>query len=179
MSKPINISVPDDLYKRVKKNKQIQISSVCQTALLEAVEGEKTKTSRPKSAHVETGQLGTVLEKIVECIDRRESWEKAQEVFSVREIKLREELEKEKLKKKELEKKYMESIQYSQRNDLFGEEYTSSPLAVAHQENEARVFKAQVAQEERLLAEHYEIPEAERVDIRNWITNFTKGLKSI
>jgi len=70
MSKPINISVPDDLYKRVKKNKQIQISSVCQTALLEAVEGEKTKTTRSEPVHVEADQLGTLLEKIVECIDR-------------------------------------------------------------------------------------------------------------
>ena len=69
MSKPINISVPDDLYKRVKRNKQIQISSVCQTALLEAVEGEKTKTTRPK-AYVETDQLSMLLEKTVECIDR-------------------------------------------------------------------------------------------------------------
>jgi putative dimethyl sulfoxide reductase chaperone len=70
MSKPINISVPDDLYKRVKRNKQIQISSVCQTALLEAVEGEKTKTTRSEPVHVEADQLGTLLEKIVECIDR-------------------------------------------------------------------------------------------------------------
>ncbi len=70
MSKPINISVPDDLYKRVKRHKQIQISSVCQTALLEAVEGEKIKTTRPKPRYVEADQLGTLLEKIVECIDR-------------------------------------------------------------------------------------------------------------
>ena len=69
MSKPINISVPDDLYKRVKKNKQVQISSVCQEALLEAVEEGKTKTTRPK-AYVETDQLSMLLEKTVECIDR-------------------------------------------------------------------------------------------------------------
>tara|TARA_B100000315_G_scaffold198006_1_gene189426 strand:- start:858 stop:1883 length:1026 start_codon:yes stop_codon:yes gene_type:complete len=70
MSKPINISVPDDLYKSVKRHKQIRISSVCQKALLEAVEGEKAKITRPKPTYVETDRLGTLLEKIVECIDR-------------------------------------------------------------------------------------------------------------
>ena len=70
MSKPINISVPDDLYKRVKKNKQIQISSVCQTALLEAVEGEKTKTTELTDAKTE--RLGRQVDQITERIDQLE-----------------------------------------------------------------------------------------------------------
>ena len=72
MSKPINISVPDDLYKRVKKNKRIQISSVCQTALLEAVEGEKTKTTEPRLTDAKTERLGRLVDQITERIDQLE-----------------------------------------------------------------------------------------------------------
>jgi hypothetical protein len=44
MTKPINISVPDGLYKDVKEYSQIQISAVCQKALQDAVKEEKSKS---------------------------------------------------------------------------------------------------------------------------------------
>ena len=44
MSKPINISVQDDLYREVKKYNQIQISAVCQKALQEAVKEERANS---------------------------------------------------------------------------------------------------------------------------------------
>ena len=43
MARPINISVPDHLYVDVKKYTQIQISTVCQTALQEAVNEHRKK----------------------------------------------------------------------------------------------------------------------------------------
>jgi len=38
MTMTITISVPDDLYKKVKSNSEIKISKVCQNALFEAIE---------------------------------------------------------------------------------------------------------------------------------------------
>ncbi len=79
MSKPINISVPDDLHEKLKQCEGMGVSAICQRALQEAIEEWNLKSSSPNLERYGAIRLSREKEKykiglLVECREAGEAW---------------------------------------------------------------------------------------------------------
>jgi hypothetical protein len=80
------------------------------------------------------------------------------------------------------EESFIEAVmQVCQTQEKFwpGDNIPGMILARASEIGEAKAANRLASQNDRLLAEHATVPEEDRVDIREWIANFTKGIKSV